>query len=359
MIEELSGKISTVLGPINPNDAGITLMHEHVFVDGSCFQSVPEEASLRTLIQSEIKPELIRQLAKHWNVISNHIKLNDFTLMQEELRNFVLSGGRTIVEATSIGIGRDPLAVTKMARATGLNIIMGSSYYIPASYPGYLSNMTEDDVYDQIMRDIVIGVDNTGIKAGLIGEVGIGGSISQLIARDQEMPEEKVLRASARAQASTGAPMIIHPSPIKESLLRVCEIVIDCGVDPSKIVFAHMDVQTELSVLETLTKQGFNVEYDSWGIEDTELIDSQEDALQLPNDNQRLSHLRSLINNGYINNLIITQDMFLGLQLQKNGGKGYSHIIDNLIPRMKNFDFTQKEINNILVLNPQRILTFK
>ena len=125
MIEELSGKISTVLGPINPNDAGITLMHEHVFVDGSCFQSVPEEASLRTLIQSEIKPELIRQLAKHWNVISNHIKLNDFTLMQEELRNFVLSGGRTIVEATSIGIGRDPLAVTKMARATGLNIIMG------------------------------------------------------------------------------------------------------------------------------------------------------------------------------------------------------------------------------------------
>ena len=359
MIKELSGKVSTVLGPINPSDTGTTLMHEHVFVDGSCFQSVPEEASLRTLIQSEIKPELIKHLAKHWNVISNHIKLNDFSLMQEELKSFVLSGGKTIVEATSIGIGRDPVALAKMARATGLNIVMGSSYYIPASYPEYLSNMTEDDVYDQIMRDIVIGIDNTGIKAGLIGEVGIGGSISQLIDRDQEMPEEKVLRASARAQASTGAPMIIHPSPIKESLLRVCEIIIDCGVDPSKIVFAHMDVQTELSVLETLTKQGFNVEYDSWGIEDTELIDSQDDALQLPNDNQRLHHLRSLINNGYINNLIITQDMFLGLQLQSSGGKGYSHIIDNIIPRMKQLDFTQKEINNILVLNPQRILTFK
>ena len=51
--------------------------------------------------------------------------------------------------------------------------------------------------------------------------------------------------------------------------------------------------------------------------------------------------------------------MFLGLQLQKNGGKGYSHIIDNLILRMKNIGFTQKEIINILVLNPQRILTFK
>ena len=359
MIENLSGKISTVLGPINPSEAGITLMHEHVFVDGSCFQSIPEEASLKPLIQSEIKPESIKHLAKHWNVISNHIKLNDFNLMREELKNFVLSGGKTIVEATSIGIGRDPLAVAKMSRATGLNIIMGSSYYIPTSYPAYLCNMTEDDVYDQIVNDIVLGINDTGIKAGLIGEVGIGGSISQMVNRDQEMPEEKVLRASARAQASTGAPMIIHPSPIKESLTKVSEIVIDCGADPSKIVFAHMDIQTDLDVLETLTGQGFNVEYDSWGIEDTELIDSLDDSLQLPNDNQRLNNLRKLINNGYINNLIITQDMFLGLQLQKNGGKGYSHIIDNLILRMKNIGFTQKEIINILVLNPQRILTFK
>jgi len=359
MIEELSGKISTVLGSIKPSEAGLTLMHEHVFVDGACFQSIPDEASSRTLIQSEIKPELIKHLAKQWNVISSHIKLNDFNVMHQELKNFILSGGKTIVEATSIGIGRDPLAVAKMSRATGLNIIMGSSYYIPSSYPEYLSNMSEDDVYDQIVNDILVGVDDTGIKAGLIGEVGIGGSISQMINPNQEMPEEKVLRASARAQSSTGAPMIIHPSPIKESLSKVSEIVKDCGADPSKIIFAHMDVQTDLEVLKTLTKQGFNVEYDSWGIEDTELIDSSDNSLQLPNDNQRLNRIRKLINDGYINNLIITQDMFLGLQLGKNGGKGYGHIIDNLIPRMKNFGFTEKEINNILIINPQRILTFK
>ena len=201
MIEELSGKISTVLGSIKPIEAGLTLMHEHVFVDGSCFQSIPDEASSRPLIQSEIKPEFIKHLAKQWNVISSHIKLNDFNVMHQELKNFILSGGKTIVEATSIGIGRDPLAVAKMSRATGLNIIMGSSYYIPSSYPEYLSNMSEDDVYDQIVNDILVGVDDTGIKAGLIGEVGIGGSISQMINPNQEMPEEKVLRASARAQS--------------------------------------------------------------------------------------------------------------------------------------------------------------
>ena len=128
MIEELSGKISTVLGTITPTEAGITLMHEHVFVDGSCFQSIPNEASLKTLIQSEIKPELIKHLAKHWNLISSHIKLNNFNLMHNELKNFVLSGGKTIVEATSIGIGRDPVAVAKISRATGLNIVLGSSY---------------------------------------------------------------------------------------------------------------------------------------------------------------------------------------------------------------------------------------
>ncbi len=359
MSTELSGNISTVLGTINPDHAGITLMHEHIFVDGSCFHTIPDEASLRSLANTEITAELIRHLGKHWNTILRHIQLNDFNKMLNELNHFVFSGGKTIVEATSIGIGRDPLALTKMARATGLNIVMGSSYYIPISYPEYLEHMTEDDVYDQIVTDITKGVGDTGIRAGLIGEVGIGGSISQLTGREQEMPEEKVLRASARAQATTGAPMIIHPSPVKESLLQVCEIVIDCGADPSSIVFAHMDVQTNINILETLTKQGFNVEYDAWGIEDTELIDSSDDALQLPNDNQRLSYLRRLIDNGYINNLIITQDMFLGLQLLEYGGKGYTHIIDNLKPRMKNFGFTTKEIDSLQILNPKRILTFK
>ena len=359
MIEKLSGKISTVLGPIDPSEAGLTLMHEHIFVDGSCFQSIPDEASNKILIQSEINFKTIKNLARHWNVISSHIKLNDFDIMQQELKNFVLSGGKTIVEATSIGIGRYPFAVAKMSRATGLNIIIGSSYYIPISYPKRINEMTEDDIYDEIVKDIEIGIHDTGIKAGLIGEVGIGGSISQMVNPHQKMPEEKVLKASARAQATTGAPMIIHPSPIKGSLMKVSQVVLDYGADPSKIVFAHMDVQTDIEILKNLLSQGFNIEYDSWGIEDTELIDSSDDSLQLPNDNIRLKYMRDLIEDGYINNLIITQDMFLGLQMKKNGGKGYGHIIDNLIPRMKNFGFTQTEINNILVLNPQRILTFK
>ena len=81
---------------------------------------------------------------------------------------------------------------------------MGSGYYIGASHPPELETMTEDEIAGGIVRDITVGVGDTGIKAGIIGEIGCS--------RPLQEGERKVLRASAKAQRQTGAPLMIHPA---------------------------------------------------------------------------------------------------------------------------------------------------
>ncbi len=355
---DAAGRVMTVLGPIDPEELGITLMHEHLFADGGCYNTVPDEASLRRLVDEPVTFEKLGSIARLWNVVREHTQMYSYEETVREVTAFKLAGGRSLVEATSIGIGRDPLAVARVSRATGLNVVMGGGYYVPSSYPSGLAAMSEDEVYDGLAREVTEGVGDTGIRSGIIGEVGVGGSMSQMAGSGGELPEAKVLRATARAQAATGAPLLIHPSPFRSSLEAVVETVIDAGATPGRVVFAHMDVQTDVGVLEWLADIGFNVEYDAWGIEDGEIIDSVDPAIQLPNDTDRLGHLRRLIDAGHLERLVITQDVFLRFQLVSLGGKGYAHILDNIVPRMRGRDFTEAEIDALLVGNPRRILTF-
>jgi phosphotriesterase-related protein len=356
--DAMAGKVMTVLGSIDPEELGITLMHEHLFADGGCYNTVPPEASLRSLVDRPVSFDMLGSIGRLWNVVREHTQMYSYDEAVSEVTAFKLAGGRSLVEATSIGIGRDPLAMARVSRATGLNVIMGGGYYVPAAYPTELAEMTEDQVYDRLARDVTHGVGDTGIRTGIIGEVGVGGSMSQMAGAEGELPESKVLRAAARAQAATGAPMLIHPSPFRSSLAAVAETVLDAGADPNTVVFAHMDVQADVGVLEWLADMGFNVEYDAWGIEDSEIVDSVDPAIQLPNDMDRLGHLRRLIEAGHLERLVITQDVFLRLQLASLGGKGYGHLLENIVPRMRSRGFTEMEIDTLLVGNPRRILTF-
>ena len=74
-------------------------------------------------------------------------------------------GGGTIVDATTIGIGRDPISIARIARATGLNVIMGAGYYVDAVHPDGMNDLSEADIARQISDEIRTGVGDTGVKA--------------------------------------------------------------------------------------------------------------------------------------------------------------------------------------------------
>src|SRR5581483_10455510 len=120
-----------------------------------------------------------------------------------EMLLYRAAGGGTVVDATSIGINRDPLGLARISRASGVQVVMGAGYYVAEYHPPAVSGLSEVAIYEQIVRDVEDGVDDTGLRSGIIGEIGMTWPVH---------PDEvKVLRAAARAQVRTGAPLLIHP----------------------------------------------------------------------------------------------------------------------------------------------------
>jgi hypothetical protein len=109
-----------------------------------------------------------------------------------EIMLFKQCGGQSLVGASNIGLGRDPVGLTRIARATGLNIIMGASHYVNMSHPENMDSRSEEHITEKVVLDVTKRVDGTDIKSGVIGEMGCSWPLHH--------NERKALRASAKAQ---------------------------------------------------------------------------------------------------------------------------------------------------------------
>ena len=147
---------------------------------------------------------------------------------------FRKNGGSTVVEVTSIGIGRDPLALRRVSNATGLNVVMGAGWYQKLCHPANMDQRTVEDMTEEIIRDITVGVGETGIRSGLIGEVGLDGD-------PLTENEFKSIRASARASRATGAAISLHYGGMGREKLEVMSVLGEEGADMSRIIFGHSD----------------------------------------------------------------------------------------------------------------------
>lgn len=168
----LAGMIQTVLGPIPGERLGVTSTHEHLLVDLSGLQKVPVEASRRAKFYAPVTMDLLGSINFGGQTNLDNSRLLDIETAIGETTLFRRAGGDSIVEATSIGIGRDPQGLRQIARATGLNIVMGASYYVAAAHPPDMDGRSEESLVDEIVRDIRDGVGQSGVRAGVIGEVG-------------------------------------------------------------------------------------------------------------------------------------------------------------------------------------------
>ena len=146
----MKGKIQTVLGVIDPSQMGITLTHEHLLIDLRCYFRMPDEASRRDYIDKRITIDWLGNLARSFYVSNENLTLLDEKFAVQEILKYKFAGGQSLVDTTSIGIARDPLALARISRATGLNIIMGGSHYVPVSHPDDMDSQSEDDIADRM-----------------------------------------------------------------------------------------------------------------------------------------------------------------------------------------------------------------
>ena len=169
----LAGKVQTVLGPIEPEELGVTMTHEHLLSSFEGVLDTPEEASRKAEHEAPIGMDLLGWFYHGQAENTQNFKLDDIPTIIAEVGLYKQFGGSAVVDATNIGLGRDPVGLARISRATGVHVIMGSSFYVGDTHPsGDMDGRSEESLAEQIAGDVLRGVGTTGIRSGIMGEVG-------------------------------------------------------------------------------------------------------------------------------------------------------------------------------------------
>jgi phosphotriesterase-related protein len=202
--------------------------------------------------------------------------------------------------------------------------------------------MSLEAIAEEITRDVIDGVD--GVRAGIIGEIGIS--------KDFTSEEEKVLRGAARAQHATGVPLEVHLPGWERHGERVLDVVAEEGGDLRRTVLCHMNPSGhDFDYQARLAERGAWLEYDMIGMD---FYYADQEA-QSPSDEENAWALRRLRDAGLLGSVLISQDVFIKIQLVRYGGTGYAHILDHFVPRLRRHSFSEQEIETLLVGNPRRV----
>jgi phosphotriesterase-related protein len=355
---KLKGKAQTVLGLVNGDQLGFTLPHEHFLIDCTVDFTEPSKPRDRELARQPVSFENLSWVRSHRFSSLDNLCLDDEQMAISEAMLFKEAGGKTIAEVTPNNAARDPAALRRLAQATGINVIMGTAYYIDESYTPELrrrmDSWTEEDIADEFVRDITIGVDGTGICAGIIGEVGCSWPLTD--------NERKVLRAAAIAQQRTGAPITVHPGAYDEAPLEIVKVLAEAGADPSRVIIDHMERTIKShSARFRLAETGCYLEWDRFGSDGEYPIVppfTENKLPDYPSDAERLNQIIQLIGEGHLNQILISHDVWIKIELTHFGGQGYAHILNNVIPLMRQKSIPEEYIRTITVENPKRALTF-
>jgi phosphotriesterase-related protein len=340
----LRGEVQTVLGPIEPDRLGSTLMHEHLIVD-----LVPP--SLACCAPPAPEPEIT--LATRWRINYGRVRhdgrfrLNEVDGAVSELREMRRVGGHGLVELTNGGIKPNPEALVMISKRTEVHIVMGCGYYVDEYQDDATRFRSVDDLAGEIVGQIREGAWGTAIRAGIIGEIGCQWPWTEF--------EKRVMHAAVAAQQETGASITVHPGRDPDHPSQVVDFISRAGGDVTRTIIGHIDRTIfDAHRLERLADSGCVIEYDFFGWESTYYPLSDVD---LPNDGMRLKWIRRLIDRGHLSQIVISHDICQKTRLVRYGGHGYGHIFENVVPMARSRGFTEDELDAILVRNPRRLLT--
>jgi phosphotriesterase-related protein len=357
------GTVQTVVGLVAPESLGVTMPHEHLFIDLSCMFDPPTEATSRRMAHAPFSLENLGWIRTHYFRHFENLLLDDIEMTLSELVHYRAAGGSSIVDVTTPGIGRDPLALAQVARTSGVHVVMATGFYVASTHPPEVRAMDEADVAMRMIAEIregavltpAAGGDQdwnpvpmrTGVKAGII---------KAACCHPVEPEERKVLSGAATAQRATGAAITVHVGRHEHSALEILGVLSDAGADLSRTSMDHLDLRVEkLETLFEIAESGCMLEFDLFGHESSYYPLTARD---MPSDGQRLDVLEALIARGLLERILISQDICTRHRLVRYGGHGYGHVVGHIAMRMRERGWADAEIEAILISNPQRFLTF-
>ena len=336
--------VMTVSGPIALDDLGLTLMHEHILLDASSWWHCPSCVERMRIAEQKINMSILGELRMDPFLNKDNCQLDDTELAVTELSQFKALGGTTVVDPTNAGIGRNPQTLRTISQRTGLNIVMGAGFYLQASHPERVRTMSADAVAGEIISEASEGID--GIRIGIIGEIGISAEFTP--------DEEKVLRGAARAAVVSRLPLSVHLPGWERYAHQVLDVTEQEGCDPRQVVLCHMNPScSDLRYQRELADRGAWLEYDMIGM-DFFYADQQ---AQCPYDEDNARAIRALIDDGYIERVLMSQDVFLKMMLTHYGGFGYAYILRHFVPRLRRHGVSEAQIEQLLTINPRQVFS--
>jgi phosphotriesterase-related protein len=311
-------KIETVAGPVDEEQLGLTLPHEHI----------------RTTTES---------------VRANFPHLYD---EQEELDKAVTQfkavmerGVRTIVDPTCMDLGRDVRLAQRVVEATGIQLVMCTGVYgfRYTFLPPYFANREVDDLADVFVHDVEEGIEGTDVKAAFlkcaVDEPGITEDV------------DKVLRACARASQRTGRPIMSHSHPDSRTGLKQMDVFDEEGVEPAKVLIAHTGDTDDLEYIEQLLGRGCYIGMDRYGLD-----------IFLPTA-KRNATVVALCQRGHAERMMLSQDYCATIDwfppelvAQMAPKWNFTFVLDEVIPTLKEAGVTQEQLDTMMVEAPRRWL---
>jgi phosphotriesterase-related protein len=349
-------RVLTVEGPIEPERLGLTLSHEHLFVDAREHWSEPDTATGVAIRDAPVTPELLAMLRQRpFSTTLDNLVLGDEQLTTVELGYFQRAGGSAVVDLTSIGLKRDPAALLRVARATGLHVIMGGGCYVERAHPAWVADATLEELARRFADDVLAGVDGTGIRSGIIGEIGVSGFPKHSRAKQGQITaeEEKVLRAGGRAAVESGAAVAVHVDFRTKGALRVLDILEEEGLAPGRVVICHMDLVEDAEYHREVARRGAYVEHSSFGREFYDAATGRSAGI----DRSRIELIAQLVGEGLGDRILVSHDICMKMDLRAYGGNGFGYVPTAVVDRMRTNDIDQEAVYTILVENPRRLLT--
>lgn len=326
--------VTTARGPIPADQLGVTLMHEHIFIN-----EMLEERPVGLL--------------------------NDYELMKQEVGHFLAAGGRTIVELSTAelttGASPDPtgrfsgvpstgyaedgsrepnqvLSLLRLSEETGLNVVLGAGHYRePYLDRAYVDRRGVNGIAEKIIEEATIGFAGTGVRAGIIGE----------IACDRwhvSAAEERSFRAAARAQQATGLTVTTHASRWPVGIEQL-DILTDEGADPRRVIIGHCDTVNIPEYHEAIAARGAFVEFDT-------IRGSSEFDVR-----RRVNLVMNLVQKGFLDQILVSHDICTRPHLHDSGGEGYDYIPIKFVKTLLSAGLDDAAVEQLLVQNPRRALS--
>ena len=315
--------INTLNGPLDTAELGTVLMHEHVF-------NITAEIQIAHPGFNGWNPDL------------------EIPKAQQTLKGVKQAGVDTLVELSPIGLGRSLDLIRRACEGSGLNVLLATGLYTydvlprPWHFVGPGTLLDGEEPLDDLMRaDLRDGIEGSGVKPAILKCAIDAAGLTDHV--------ERVVRSVCRIHTETGTPICIHTSAPHERGRDALRILDEEEVDPRRVMLAHCGDTTDLDYLEELAASGALLGMDRFGLD--VLLGFEE----------RVSTVAAMCERGHADKMVLSQDASCftdwfapGVREQMAPKWHYLHVIQDVLPELRERGVSDEQIDQMLRENPRR-----